>query len=226
MKKIGDGESGPDFAGEKSVAEGVRRRSFLRGGLLIGAATVGLAVSSSAVGTEAARAQSPQDNWFWCSQCSQIFHSDNGGSDGCCPLTLDQHVVGDPPTPATVYAIDYGLGTETGVFQANWTWCGDCQVLFYGIDIATSGCAWANLHDRVNVINGVSYNVHRTGSDTSYGLYYDNSPGDTYQGGWDYCYVCRSLFHGSGHPAGRCVQPNDTFGTHTPGSTPYFVAEV
>jgi hypothetical protein len=202
---------------EAQQGDGLERRSFLRGGLLLGAVTVGLTVASSTAFTEIARAASPgvQENWYWCDACAMIFYSASDVSTGACLQGHDgKHNIG-----TTQYFFAYNEGAIAGAIQANWTWCDWCDVLFYGPDQATSGCPRA--YGEGQYVKG--FYPHHTGSSTSYDVPLTTNPGSGYQDGWDYCITCRSLYHGSGQPAGFCV---GTLATHSPGSTPYWVGEV
>jgi hypothetical protein len=192
----------------------MERRSFLRGGLAVGAATAGLTIASSVMRTGVAEASSTtQNNWYWCSLCASLFHSNNAQPDGSCVTSpFNLHTVGTQE-----YLVDFD--EIQGGFQSQWAWCNNCQVLFYGPDVATSGCAWAYVTRSQNA----RYYPHRGGT-TNYALPFNAKPQDlrNYQAGWNYCPACRNIYHGSGNPAGYCV---NTGTKHTPGATPYWMLE-
>jgi hypothetical protein len=161
MDRAGNDRGGRSArTGEMQPREGVGRRSFLRNGPLIGAATVGLTTASTAAFTEASTGV--RNNWYWCNYCSMIFHSSNAQSDGkCFTAPYNLHELGS----STEYIFEYGYSALAGNDQVNWTWCGDCQVMFYGPDITTSQCAYSYEAGR---INAQGYYAHRAGSTTSY----------------------------------------------------------
>ncbi len=200
-----DGNGRRALARETRQIDGVRRRSFLRGGLLLGAATVGLTVASSAAFTEEALAYAPQRQWFWCRNCAEIFHSDNNENGGVCPATTFAHNL----TGSSEYFFDYNGGARNYSSQPQWTWCSKCQVLFYGPDIASSACPGGPLN-------------HTAGSTTSYEVAVQSVSG--FQTGWNYCAYCTCLFHGSGHPAGYCAgRIGDSDVRHQPYPSSYWV---
>jgi len=80
----------------------------------------------------------------------------------------------------------------------------------------------------------LAYGSHTQGSSSNYLVSLTNQQG-VFQSGWDYCTSCRTLFHGSGNPAGHCAgnyvwNAEPTFSTgdfppHVPNATTYFVQE-
>jgi len=201
--------------------EGTGRRALLRRGLLVGAATVGL---TAAFAESAQAATGNQVNWYWCNYCAMTFHSANAQPDGTCITGPGgKHNLGS----GTEYRLHYGYPGGVSSYQVGWTWCGDCQVLFYGPNIAASGCHYAW---KIGRINAQSYAAHRAGSTTSYdaplvsGAFTDVA--GAYQSGWNYCLQCKSLFHGSGNPTGSCIYQAVSGYQHKPGPTPYWMQEV
>jgi hypothetical protein len=225
MKRSGSERNGRTLAGGAPPG-GVQRRSFLRGGLAVGAAATGLAIASSSAAfpqvARAAATPSPQPGWYWCNRCAMLFHSDDASSSGWCPYYA--FTDGSQPGPHRVGSLtEYCLNNNQSVSsdqQSDWAWCSDCQGLFYLPDIETSGCAGAWEAGRVN---DAGYYAHRDGGSTNYEVYWV-ADASGLQSGWNYCTSCRSLFHGSGRSVGACL--NAPYEGHTPGPTPYWVTEM
>lgn len=196
------------LTGETQQGEGVGRRSFLRGGLLVGAATVGLTVASSAAFTNQALAAGRQANWHWCQYCAQIWYFEPNGGYGECASPTGYHNAG-----TTDYFFDYNESTPYSS-QSGWAFCAICHVMFYGPNINVSSCALG-----VNYDGKLPYGPHTFyDSSTSYDV--ATASYSSWQNGWNYCVKCRALFHGSGHAAGWC--PYD-HGQHSPYASSYWV---
>jgi hypothetical protein len=201
-----DGNSRRALARETGQIDGVRRRSLLRGGLLLGAATVGLTAASSITFAEEAHAYTPQIGWFWCKNCYVVFHSGNALNGGVCAATTFAHDLSE----SAVYQFDYNGGARTYSSQPRWTWCSKCQGLWFGPDIDNSMCPAGPLN-------------HTVGSTTSYEVATQSV--SHFQSGWNYCPYCTSLYHGSGHPAGYCQgRIGDSDVRHQPYPSTYWVA--
>jgi hypothetical protein len=204
--------------------DGINRRSLLRGGLAVGALGAGLA-AVSAVSAKPAFAGESQVDWEWCNLCAVIYYAGNGLNNNCCAGnvtnisgTLGAHDAG---------SADYFLLMDESPlgYQTDWAWCNQCGELFYLPDKATSACPYAFSH-------ALFPSTHTAGSSTSYCVGINKNPG-SYDAGWNYCTMCRSLFHGSGHETGKCAgnaTPNSgidgpplIYGSHIPNSTAYFV---
>jgi hypothetical protein len=211
---IGGNDRGA-IAKETRQIDGVRRRSFLRSGLLLGAATVGLTAASSVAFTEEALAAA-QGAWFWCKNCTLIFHSNNALNGGNCPNGGNiNHFAPHDLGESSIYQFDHDGGAKNYSSQPQWTWCNGCQVLFYGPDIFDSGCP--------SSVSG----QHTAGSTTSYQVC-NASPNlahPVFQSGWNFCHNCKSLFHGGGNPTGTCSKmighPDQR---HQPFNSTYWVA--
>lgn len=191
--------------------DGVRRRSFLRSGVLLGAATVGLTTASSVAFTGEARAAS-QGAWWWCKNCALIFHSGNALNGGNCPKGGNVNTpVPHDLSQSSIYKFDYGNSNVGYGAQPDWAWCNLCQVLFFGPDVSGSACP------------GSVSSEHNIGSGTNYDVCNANPNHSSYkfQSGWNFCYNCKGLFHGSGNPAGTCQK---VIGKHQPLSSTYWVA--
>lgn len=191
----------------------LERRSLLRNGLLAGAG-LAAATATSTMLTGTARAGSVasaragsaastgvrtaasaenatvvldvQTNWWWCTVCDGLFHSDgNGDPAGVC-AGGQSHTNG-----GTMYEVPWDNPSQTGV-QNGWRWCHDCDQLFWGSAISSSAC-WA--HD-VFVNENMYYAPHTFGSSTIYDMMYGSWSGNV-QAGWRYCGYCRNLVWGN-----------------------------
>jgi len=123
-----------------------------------------LTIASSALLTQSAQAATGlQGNWYWCSRCTPLFHDGSTQPDGVCS-NFSSHTFGIGPTE---YGLDYGFPAGVASYQANWTWCGDCQVLFYGPNVNVSACWYSK---KINSVNNQGLPAHRVGSTTSYSV--------------------------------------------------------
>jgi hypothetical protein len=184
---------------ERSITDGINRRSVLRGGLLIGAGVATVGVASAAL-TVTAKAVSPQPNWAFCSFCCALWYTANG-SNGSCPSSgggpQGPSNAGHQKTPSYNYDLvnNSDGGTQGG--QGNWYWCSQCQVLFTSLHTPSYCPAtpyWKG--------------PHKAGGSFEYYLLVATKPSTDPQTGWYWCNQCQELFSEQGE--GYCPDPNLT----------------
>jgi hypothetical protein len=82
---------------------------------------------------------------------------------------------------------------DTYTWQFNWTWCYDCQVLYYGTNQAQSVCPAGGTHTGYGTTSG------------DYGLQMDYSPVTSNpQQKWRWCSQCQGLFYGPNQGESYC----------------------
>src|SRR5580693_7897800 len=106
------------------AAPGLRRRAFLRNGLLTGLGAVAASVALPAL-TESAQAEGAQTNWAWCRKCQGFFYGPQQSASSC-PAGGTHNGSG-----SYNYVIVYDYPSTSGV-QPNWAWCSKCRGMFYG----------------------------------------------------------------------------------------------
>ena len=188
--------------------------------MLIGLGAAGLAAAAPAF-TGVARADveiwvdingndyKTQGDWAWCRKCSGLFWSSNGLNTGVCPAggahdlsgSSEYWVPHDGPEEGNPASDPYGV-------QQHWSWCKNCDVLFWGPGDSGSYCPNppAGKHN------------HVAGSSTVYDMMFGGPfQGDLfYQDGWAWCSACQGLFW-SGF-GGKCPGTNNMAEAHTVGS--------
>src|SRR5262245_1207545 len=121
-------------------AHGAGRRALLKGGLLsAGIAVASLTAQSFRVDAQATTRPLPplrsQKYWWQCIQCDGLFFGANS-SQGTCwgawPSTGPHKSAGNTP-----FWVPYGNPSYPGL-QADWRWCRQCQLLFWGPNRAES----------------------------------------------------------------------------------------
>lgn len=201
------------MAEDSHRAQGFDRRSFLRGGVLLGAGAATLAVAS-AVMEGTARAATPvlQPNWYWCKNCTQLFYNaSNTPNAGACPA------IGDGPHDNTG-SYDYDVYHDAPGYsnsQSPWNYCYACKEIYWGPDWGANVCL-------ADYVGGYPI-AHKVGT-TVYYLAKGNPGG--WQGGWNWCDLCQGLFHGNGAATGVCAGNSvydinnkpQTKGKHHPGN--------
>lgn len=76
-----------------------------------------------------------QPNWQICSKCSGLFYPNDGNN--YCPTGGTHNV--SPGIGSYNYKMLYNVPANSGL-QAGWSWCHNCQGLFYGPNWANSWC--------------------------------------------------------------------------------------
>jgi hypothetical protein len=162
-----------------------------------------------------------QSGWWWCGNCSCLFHSGNGAPAGYCLATLDNHVSGG----GTEYEVPNGGPAQSGTqnMQVGWRWCADCDLLFWGGGVASSACA----AHRVFVNENFYYAPHTFGSSTIYDMMNGVWTLPALQVGWRVCETCQNLVWGNEATACFCA---GGWGTKDPyhviGTTDYYLLEL
>jgi hypothetical protein len=196
--------------------EEITRRGVLRSGLLAGAgvATVG-AASAVLTGTAKAATPEPQSGWGYCIYCATMWWVPGRSNSACVGSNSPngEHNYGAGNYNYSIYnGPGYNQNTSP---QGNWTYCSDCQGLFWGQ--SGSFCAGNR--------NGLTGDIepHAVGSNTNYNL--DFGLTGTYpQPYWRWCTQCHLLFwSGAGsRNAGACPKfPPSPSTPHQGGSTNY-----
>jgi hypothetical protein len=124
---------------EPRIRGGIRRRSVLRGGLLVGVGLTAAGLASAAL-TGTAKAVSPQPNWAYCKLCHGMWYTGNG-TNGACPGQVSA-LLGHVKSPSYNYELfnsSSGGGSSPG-YQPNWYWCSQCQGLFTTLYPGDSCC--------------------------------------------------------------------------------------
>ena len=217
---------------QSEESRGINRRSLLRSGLLVGAGAVALGAGSAATAPSAWAGTPPsqvtingnlysvQGGWRYCKRCGVMFFSSNGTGNGACAVFGDNHT---PPLLHAPSSSDYGLPhggaaiNGTPGVQVGWRWCDLCQNLFWGPEVANSVCSQAEYLAISNQTNGPIN--HDLGSGTAYDMLFGGwaTSGVTLQAGWNFCRLCKGLYHGNGAPGGICIAGSPT---HEPLSNP------
>jgi hypothetical protein len=207
------------------ISDRIRRRTLLKGGLLVGGSIV--AGIASPIFTRAAEAATvdqmltapsgdtytfqAQTGWSVCRNCQSVYYDDAQGPSGTqCPANLANHIAQD----SNDYRVPYG---NTGIpdVQSPWRWCGWCNMLFYGPGQPASLC-----------MNSAGLpppgGPHSSGT-WSYNLPYDPSSGGIWHGGsfltkFNWCKNCQSLFWSPNQPISRCTY-NPGVANHQPGGS-------
>jgi hypothetical protein len=205
------------------------RRSLLRNGLLIGlsasaigAASASLAGTANAASTATASTPDPQPNWWWCGPCGGLFFSNSRGSDnGLCSATANYDDVANSGhiNRGSNYAVwNSYAGTD---LQLGWTWCSNCQLLFWGNEAGSSACPANSGYDPNT---GGYFAGPHSHNPTNYGMLY-NTSGAGLQTAWYFCGLCKDIFWGN---SGKCTanpisSPSTDYGPHvrSPGSYNY-----
>jgi hypothetical protein len=198
-------------------ANGISRRSLLRGGLLagVGVATAG-AASAAFTATATAAIPDPQPGWAYCTACTNMtwYASGHTGSNLCAGNGNGPHLYRSGFYNYSIYNNEQGWTGSTNP-QAGWNWCHFCQSLFWGM--ANSVC-----YNQPRGIGG--YNNHDTGA-VNYNLNYGLS-GPNPQPWWRWCTQCHTLFWpgSSTRNGGACpAWANDSnyYSYHTGGTWNY-----
>jgi hypothetical protein len=183
---------------ELQNADGIRRRSVLRGGLLVGAglATAGVA---SAVLTGTAEAVSPQPNWAYCEGCRALWYTgDSKNPWGACPFYDSGHSKSDSYN----YDLYNNLSNSDG-YQGNWRWCSVCDELYTTLHTPSycPGSGYSDGGPHTEGAGSFDYYLQLP----AVGVYLNNP-----QAYWLWCCNCQSLyFQGStGTSNGTCPDPN------------------
>jgi hypothetical protein len=205
----------------RQAVSGISRRSALRGGLLAiaGVATVG-AVSALLTNPAKAVTPDPQSGWAYCVFCHNMFWVAGMGHSACTGNDIDgTHAYG---AGNYNYSInnnepEWTSGTDP---QAHWTWCNDCQSLFWGQ--TNSACAGNR-----DFLSGDPL-PHAVGSGTNYEVYWGLTNIAHLQTGWRWCTTCHVLFYPKAGSAngGSCAWFDHNTGSypeHQGGSTIYDV---
>jgi hypothetical protein len=185
------------------------RRSFLIGGLAVGAGI--LAGGATGFGTAGPASASAtvsgdwlfrkgntvltcQSGWRICITCaSMVWSPDMDGPYGC----IDAGFVGNHTFAATYnYLMPYWLQGDGLIYsQNNWHHCANCGAFYYA-GTGTGAC-W--------VRQGIG---HEPGASFNYLLMYNNEARGgnlDYQDGWAYCDSCHILFYGQRTATSRCA---------------------
>jgi hypothetical protein len=179
---------------ERRITDGIKRRSVLRGGLLIGVGVATAGVASAAL-TGTAEAVSPQPNWAYCKGCHAMWYT---GYYGACPFYDDGH----SSSNSYNYDLYNNLSTSYG-YQGNWRWCGQCSGLYTTLH-TPSYCPGSPYSDGgPHVEGGGSFDYYLPLP--APGVYLSNP-----QAYWLWCKNCQSLyFQGSkGTSNGVCPDPH------------------
>jgi hypothetical protein len=173
--------------GQQAV-DGVSRRSLLRGGLLAGAglATLG-AASAVGTGTAKAAAAGSQSDWGYCIYCATMWWTP-GKKNPCEGNSPNgQHGTGVGDYNYTLLCNVPGDTSGTNP-QSGWTWCSDCDGLFWGQK--NSVCA-GNPNETASPW---FWNPHAVGSSTSYDINFGYSTIESFQADWRWCTQCHLMF--------------------------------
>lgn len=114
-----------------------------------------------------------QRNWRWCNKCHGLFFAGNR-TTGACPA-VGGHDYGGSGNYAMVAYRDL-LPPSV---QSNWSWCGNCQGLFF----TGNDRPWPCPHGGDHVISSGSY--------TPFG---GDGVAGSKQGGWRWCHKCEGMF--------------------------------
>ncbi len=153
----------------------LRRRSLLRAGLGVVAASVALpALSGVAQAAPDITLYPTQDRWDYCSKCKGLWYSGNS-TLGVCPAGG-----GHSTSPSYNYSVAYNVTSSDSTLQAGWWWCDKCQGMTYLPKVSTSHCPAGGTHD--------------TGGDGSYkyGMNHNISVSG-FQSGWWWCDKCQGM---------------------------------
>jgi hypothetical protein len=195
-----------------------RRRSFLAGGVAMGASVVaggatGFAEAGRAfadtnwVFTKGNTTLKCQDGWRICIKCASLVWSPGNTATGVCEYST--HEFGTTYNYIMPYQLTHG--NRPTYSQNDWRHCAWCGVLYYSGN-GTGACA-ARSNGAGNPLG------HEPGASFNYLLMYNNeASGGTlsYQDGWAYCDACHILFYGPRTEASLC--PADG-GHHGPNFT-------
>jgi hypothetical protein len=196
---------------ERRISDGIKRRSVLRGGLLVGVGLATAGVASAAL-TGTAKAVSPQQKWAYCANCTGMWYTGNN-TGGACPEYPDGG--GHIDTPSYNYELfnsSTGGGSSPG-YQGSWAWCSQCQGLFTTLHPADNFCPG------YPSIGGHGVGPHTSAGSYQYFLWINPVSGNNPQPYWRWCGNCDGLYFqgSSGTEAGRCPNPNGP-GKHVEGS--------
>jgi hypothetical protein len=203
---------------ERRITDGIKRRSVLRGGLLVGVGLATAGVASAAL-TETAKAASPQPNWAYCKYCNGMWYTANGSA--WCPAFGHRRGAHSSSTSYNyeLFNSSSGGGGSSG-YQGNWAWCSQCAGLFTTLHPGNSSCP------------GFGTSTTDAGPHTSVGswqyfLWINPVSGNNPQPGWRWCGNCDGLYFqgSSGTEAGVCPYGYPNNGKHVegPGSDQYSV---
>ena len=199
---------------------GRSRREILKTGLLVGFGAIGLtaavpefsgvaqASSGPAAAPESAAPDitfSTENDWWWCKLCDGLFRSNSSGANaGNCPVSGGNHLTGSKWN----YSVVNGNPGVASV-QPYWSWCKNCQGLFFGPNQKQSVCPYRGIN-------------HQSGDDIVrsmlYGSWQATAPAEI-QGNWHWCHWCQVLFWGTNPPVNSCPSPNSLY--HSVGTWNY-----
>jgi hypothetical protein len=203
---------------ERRTTDGIKRRSVLRGGLLVGVGLATAGIASAAL-TGTAKAVSPQSNWAYCKNCKGMWYPDGSSPGGVCPAYPESGVFGHVDSTSYRYELfnsSSGGGSSPG-YQPNWHWCSQCSGLWttnQGGGFCPGAPSWIDHHDA---------GPHTAAGSFEYYLYFDQVSGNNPQPNWRWCGYCAGLYFqgSSGNQAGVCPNPNAPGGYHNEGSGSY-----
>jgi hypothetical protein len=198
---------------ERRTTDGIKRRSVLRGGLLVGVGLATAGVASAAL-TGTAKAVSPQPNWAYCANCKGMWYTGNNTA-GNCPAYKDTGIEGHVKSPSYNYELfnsSSGGGSSPG-YQPNWYWCSQCQGLWTA-NPSQNCCPGYPLP------NSKNFGPHTKVGSYEYFLYFDPESGNNPQPNWRWCGYCAGLYFqgASGNQAGVCCNFSAPGGYHNEGS--------
>jgi hypothetical protein len=176
----------------------ISRRGLLR----LAGATGAAAVIGTALGVATASpANASQSNWTWCHQCQGLWFPGNPVASSC------------PASPFGGHSLSgsgfYILPTQsdwTGVGQLGWSWCHQCQGLWFSGNGTRGACPAGRGHDN-------------TGSN-NYGPNVNSGGG---QQNWRWCSLCQGMWFAGNNTAGWCPSFNGPQGHVLTGSGNYHI---
>jgi hypothetical protein len=186
--------------GERRIADGIKRRSVLRGGLLVGVGLATAGVASAAL-TGTAKAASPQPNWAYCKNCHGMWYTGNN-VPGACPYSSFGHV-DSPSYNSELFNSSSGGGSSPG-YQGSWAWCSQCQGLWTTLHTVDSYCPG---FPSMSGDKGIG--PHTSVGSWQYFLWINSVTGNNPQPNWRWCGNCAGLYFqgSSGNEAGFCPDP-------------------
>ena len=200
---------------ERRIPDGIKRRSVLRGGLLVGAGLATVGVASAAL-TGTAKAVSPQPNWAFCSLCNGLWYYGNSLVYGVCPSPTNEHLHNWAPSYKYQLSNNSNGGGKPAGYQGNWLWCRKCLGLFTTLH-SPSACP--------------AYGAHDGSGSFEYYLYVASSNSTNPQTNWRWCGNCQGLYFqggGGGNSNGVCAGfPGwpKTIGNHIEGPPSFPVSD-
>lgn len=201
---------------ERLTPDGIKRRSVLRGGLLVGVGLATAGVASAAL-TGTAKAVSPQPNWAYCKYCKGMWYTGKNTA-GACPAYVDTGIPGHSDSISYNYELfnsSSGGSAGTG-YQPNWYWCSQCEGLWTANPSGNSCPGYI-------IPNSKNHGPHTAAGSFEYFLYFDPVNGNNPQPNWRWCGYCAGLYFqgSSGNQAGVCPNFSAPGGYHNEGSGSY-----